>query len=141
MLYLETSPGLCTFKASSQWGRAYQLIGSEEHQLEVLHYLEWREKQYDQRVQVDVWANANDPAPVLRGALVYIASDDINANANYAGFASLEAIAAQIAVSKGPSGCNAEYLYKLAASLRALEGAEDEELWQLEKLVKSIRGD
>ena len=107
----------------------------------MLHYLEWREKQYDQRAKVDVWARAEDATPVLQGALVYIASDDAEANVNYAGPAALEDIAAQIAVSRGPSGCNAEYLYKLAASLRAIEGAEDDELERLEQLVRSLRGD
>lgn len=107
----------------------------------MLHYLEWREKQYDQRARVDVYAQPDDALPALQGALVYIASDDTAANANYAGPASLEAIAAQIAASRGPSGCNAEYLYKLADALRGMEGAEDEELWELERRVRALRGD
>lgn len=131
---------LPTTTTSTQWGRAYQLIGSEAHQLEVLHYLEWREKQYDQRARVDVWAGVGDATPALQGALVYIASDDTTANVNYAGPAPLEAIAAQIACARGPSGCNAEYLYKLSAALRAM-GAEDEELWELEAHVRRLRGD
>ncbi|GAX77320.1 hypothetical protein CEUSTIGMA_g4766.t1 [Chlamydomonas eustigma] len=38
------------------WGIAYELAGCLEQQQETLKYLEWREKQYDVRLHVDVFA-------------------------------------------------------------------------------------
>ena len=37
-------------------------------------YLEWREKQYDVRERVDVFGGASATEPIVKGALVYIAS-------------------------------------------------------------------
>lgn len=68
-----------------------------------------------------------------KNGLVYIASED---NAAYLGPDKDEAIARQIATASGPSGPNAEYLLKLAESLRAL-GDHDEHVFRLERLVKS----
>lgn len=65
--------------------------------------------------------------------LVYIASED---NAAYLGPDKDELIARQIATATGPSGPNAEYLLKLAESLRAL-GDHDEHVFRLEALVKN----
>ena len=119
-----------------QWGAAFRLKGTLEEQIKTLAYLEWREKQYDLRERVDVYACPDDAEPVLRGALVYIATECSIANPNYLGPASLEQIAAQIAVSKGPSGHNSEYLFKLADAVRHIPAAHDEELFLLENLVK-----
>lgn len=54
-------------------------------------------------------------------ALVYVAGP---ANPNYLGPADLDAIAVQIARSRGPSGPNAEYLLRLDEALRALGAAD-----------------
>lgn len=51
----------------------------------VWQYLEWREKQYDLRVRVDVFGRESAEEPIVRGALTYIASDDRVKNGNYAG--------------------------------------------------------
>ena len=51
------------------------------------------------------------------GALVYIASQDRTRNKNYLGPATVEELAAQIASARGPSGPNAEYLYRLVDAL------------------------
>ena len=51
------------------------------------------------------------------GALVYIASEDPTKNENYLGPASVGELAAQIASARGPSGPNAEYLYRLVDAL------------------------
>ena len=51
------------------------------------------------------------------GALVYIASEDPAKNENYLGPASVGELAAQIASARGPSGPNAEYLYRLVDAL------------------------
>ena len=51
----------------------------------VWQYLEWREKQYDLRVRVDVFGRESAEEPIVSGALTYIASDDRVKNLNYAG--------------------------------------------------------
>ena len=56
-------------------------------------------------------------AVLLPGALVYIASEDPSKNENYLGPASVEELAAQIASARGPSGPNAEYLFRLVDAL------------------------
>ena len=50
----------------------------------------------------------------MQGALVYIASEDRARNKNYLGPATVAELAAQIASAHGPSGPNAEYLFRLA---------------------------
>ena len=86
-------------------------------------YLEWREKQYDVRERVDVFGKDSASEPLVRGALVYIASEDTTKNLNFLGTAPREAIAQQIAAAVGPSGRNDEYLYGLANAL--------EQVWHL----------
>ena len=120
-----------------QWGAAFRLAGTLEEQHKTLAYLEWREKQYDRRELVDLYGNHSNSEPILQGALCYIATGCSKANPNYLGPASLEEIASQIAISKGPSGLNYEYLFKLADALREIPGADDEELYVLEGLVKN----
>lgn len=61
-------------------------------------------------------------------ALVYIATA---ANENYLGAASPDAIAAEVAESVGPSGPNPEYVFELAAALRAL-GEDDDHVFAIE---------
>lgn len=85
--------------------------------LNAAQYLEWREKQYDLRVRVDVFGKDSDHTPLVRGALTYIASENRTKNLNYLGTAPREAIAQQIAFAVGPSGPNYEYLYGLAQAL------------------------
>jgi len=119
-----------------QWGAAYKLQGDPNEQAKTLKYLEWREKQYDQRHRVDVFGRDPNAAPVVRGALVYIATQDVTKNVNWLGEASLEDLAKQIATAKGPSGPNDEYLYNLAESMRKLE-VDDPELFKLEEAVRA----
>ena len=132
--------------SAATWGVAYRLAGTREEQTETLAYLEWREKQYDRREQVDVFPAARDSGdgaalqPTVRGALCYIATGSSDANPNYLGPAPLEQIASQIAVSRGPSGANAEYLFKLAEAMRHVAHA-DEELFLLESHVRAKLGE
>ena len=84
---------------------------------DAMQYLEWREKQYDVRKRVDVFGKGSACEPVVRGALVYIASEDRTKNLNYLGTAPREAIAQQIAAAAGPSGRNDEYMFGLAHAL------------------------
>ncbi|GFR49383.1 hypothetical protein Agub_g11434, partial [Astrephomene gubernaculifera] len=113
------------------WGVAYQLAGSPEEQATTLSYLEWREKEYDVRQYVDICRA--DGSVAIRGALVYIASPS---NRNYLGPADLGDIAVQIATSKGPSGPNYEYLFKLADAMRTMRIPLDADLHSLEEAVR-----
>ena len=61
--------------------------------------------------------------------LVYIATQE---NAAYLGPASEQAIARQIAASRGPSGPNSEYLLELARALREL-GKDDPHVFAIER--------
>ncbi|OAB63117.1 gamma-glutamylcyclotransferase [Leptolyngbya valderiana BDU 20041] len=51
-----------------------------------------------------------------------------------------DAMAAQIASSKGPSGSNRDYLLQLAEALRGI-GAEDDHVFDLERRVQSMTTD
>jgi glutathione-specific gamma-glutamylcyclotransferase len=59
-------------------------------------------------------------------------------NPFWAGDASLDSIANQIARACGPSGLNREYLFRLADAMRAITTVDDEHLYTLEQLVKNI---
>mmetsp|Transcript_1880 Transcript_1880/g.2773 ORF Transcript_1880/g.2773 Transcript_1880/m.2773 type:complete len:201 (-) Transcript_1880:1402-2004(-) len=136
---LEVSEGSMT------WGVAFKLSGCPEEQRKTLEYLEWREKQYDLRALVDVYstkervgdAGLGVDGIILKNVLVYIATPDITKNVNYLGPASLEALAQQIAICRGPSGPNYEYLFKIADVVRDMN-IEDEDLFVLEDLVKKL---
>ena len=100
--------------------------------------LEWREKQYDQKVFADIY-NA-DGDIIVKHALTYVGSSDPAKNVNWGGDAPLPDLAQQIASAVGPSGPNFEYLYKLADGLRGI-GADDDHVFALEALVRDLRGD
>jgi cation transport regulator ChaC len=100
-----------------QWGVAFRLAGSIEQQQKTLQYLEWREKQYDKRVHVDIYTRCSTDNPAVRGALVYIATDGPQ-NVNWLGPAGLQDIAKQVAAAVGPSGPNYEYIFRLADAMR-----------------------
>ncbi|KAL4444935.1 hypothetical protein ABPG77_003985 [Micractinium sp. CCAP 211/92] len=147
------------------WGAAFRLAGDAEQRRRTWHYLEWREKQYDQRAQVTVYCPALGSSGSLDGsgvsdqsgsgvggvsesdeegvpaltALTFIATSDKSRNPNYLGPAPLEAIAHQIATSRGPSGPNYEYLFRLADAMRSMD-VVDEELFQLEAKVRARMG-
>ena len=118
---------LCTHVVLTSLGPGIRtaFLQNSDHQNEVnidVHvivgqYLEWREKQYDLRVRVNVFGKESSEQPVVRGALTYIASEDRTKNLNYLGTAPAEVIAQQIASAAGPSGPNHEYLYGLAQAL------------------------
>lgn len=76
---------------------------------------------------------------VVPRALTYVGSSDATQNVNWGGDAPLPDLARQIAAAVGPSGPNHEYLYKLAEGLRDI-GAEDEHVFELEALVRHLRG-
>jgi len=116
------------------WGAAY--LVSKENACEVLNLLEIREKQYDKRVQIDLF-DASD-ALIIQNALTYIATPD-PANWNWLGEprGGLPESAMQIATAIGPSGPNSEYLFNLCDAMRGI-GVDDPHLYELEKAVREI---
>lgn len=117
------------------YGIAYRLPEDIEERRLALQELEWREKQYDERHEVDIYAD--DGSVVVSGALTYIGSADRSRNVNYGGPLSTRELAEQIINARGPSGPNREYLFGVAAGLRRI-GAHDEHVFQLEEVVKSV---
>jgi cation transport regulator ChaC len=95
----------------------------------VFDHLDHREKNGYAREDVELLF-ANGAA----SGVAYIAHRDNHA---FLGPASADTIAQQIAVSRGPSGSNVEYLYELARALRALD-ADDSHVFELEARVKSL---
>ncbi|KTG02381.1 hypothetical protein cypCar_00015021 [Cyprinus carpio] len=113
-------------------GRVVTLIEEDDVE-ESLKYLNVREAVrggYLTQVVEFVPQGANQ-SPVQ--ALVYIATPD---NPIYLGPASTEEIAAQIAVCKGKSGHNIEYLLRLAEFMRvSCPDVDDPHLFSIEKAV------
>jgi glutathione-specific gamma-glutamylcyclotransferase len=116
---LEAAPDAVCF------GAAYRI--PDERTVEVLIGLDHRERGGYERLRLELSFGDGGVA----NGLVYVAT---SANPNYLGPAPLEAIAAQVAHARGPSGPNSEYVLRLAASLREL-GAVDEHVFALERLV------
>ncbi|PSC76984.1 cation transport regulator 2 [Micractinium conductrix] len=120
------------------WGAAFRLAGDAAQRHRTWHYLEWREKEYDGRTEVEVVCppagDAGEPRRLR--ALTFIATSDKSRNRNYLGPAPVEQIAQQIASSRGPSGPNHEYLFRLTDAVRGM-GVRDEELFLLEGKVRA----
>ena len=111
------------------WGVAY---GVTERSLDsVLAYLDHREQGGFQRRWMPFYYGASDPPG--KGC-VYIAAGD---NPEYLGPAPVSVIARQIRQATGPSGSNAEYLIRLADSLRTL-GVTDAHVFELERRVRCL---
>ena len=81
----------------------------------------------------DVSVTLRRPRATRVHALTYIAP---SCNPNYLGPAPVETIAAQVRGSRGPSGPNAEYVLRLADSLRGL-GLEDDHVFALADLLEA----
>jgi glutathione-specific gamma-glutamylcyclotransferase len=95
----------------------------------VFDHLDHREKNGYQRIVV-----ALEFDDTSTDGVVYVAPAHNHA---YLGPAPPSAMAAQILSSRGPSGSNVDYLYRLAAALRELD-AVDEHVFELEALVKAM---
>lgn len=106
-------------------GRAYLI------EPDVFAHLDHREKNGYQRQAVEVFFDTDS-----RPAVVYIGAPS---NFAYLGDAPLPDIAAQIYRCIGPSGPNAEYLFRLATALRDL-GAADPHVFELERQVQDLSG-
>jgi len=78
--------------------------------------------------------STSDEAPFY--LTIYIGEED---NPNYAGMENIDTIARHILDSRGVSGSNTEYLYKLASAMRTIApGVQDEHLFALERAVKQL---
>jgi cation transport regulator ChaC len=80
----------------------------------------------------DVSVTLRRPCATQVRAITYIAP---SYNPNYLGPAPVGVIAAQVRASRGPSGHNAEYVLRLANSLRTL-GLEDEHVFTLAGMLE-----
>ncbi len=117
------------------WGVAYQVAG--ESLESIFSYLDKREQGGFRRHQVDFYPKtdpAHAPAPAVPTAFVYIAQDG---NPHYLGPASVPEMALQIFHSRGPSGSNRDYLFRLAESLRDM-GVRDAHVTELEHSVRQL---
>lgn len=110
------------------WGVAFEVVGPQIE--ESLKYLNVREAVRGGYItkMVDFFPEGESGAPVT--ALLYVATAD---NALYLGPASPEEIGAQIAVCKGKTGHNLEYLLRLAEFMRSsCPAVEDHHLYSVE---------
>ena len=108
------------------FGVAYRVPEAESSF--ILASLDHRERGGYERHRLDLHFDDGTRTP----GLVYIATP---ANPNYLGPAPLDAIAAQVARARGPSGSNAEYVRELARSLREMP-ADDEHVFALDALLR-----
>lgn len=115
------------------WGVAFEVTGAQVK--EALKYLNVREMVRGGYIakMVDFFADENQP-PVQ--ALLYIATVD---NPLYLGPASPEEIGTRIAVSRGKTGHNLEYLLQLAEFMRkSCPHVEDHHLFSVEAAALSV---
>lgn len=134
------------------WGVAYRI--SPQNIEKVVKHLDYREKGGYERKSVlfypsysieDVESHSleNDHRKSLSDSegvpfyiTIYIGGED---NPNYAGTEDVHTIAQHILESRGPSGANTEYLYKLASAMRVIApDVNDEHLYTLERIVKAL---
>jgi len=94
----------------------------------VFEHLDYREKNGYERVDVEIYFN--EPGESATGTF-YIAAAGNHA---YLGPLPMNELAAHIAQSHGPSGSNADYVVRLAQSLREL-GESDAHVEELEDLL------
>lgn len=98
------------------WGMAFRV--DPELRPRVLAELDHRERGGFERIVLEVYLADHGPRVA---ALSYVAFED---NPNYLGPAPLDALAAQVRRSRGPSGSNVEYVLELARALRGLAVAD-----------------
>lgn len=119
---------------ASTWGVAFEVTGSQME--ESLGYLNVRETACGGYVtkMVDFFPEGESHAPVQ--ALVYIATSD---NPRYLGPARPEVIGAQIAMSRGKTGHNLEYLLRLAEFMRgSCPHVDDHHLFSIELAALTV---
>ncbi|KAJ8288867.1 hypothetical protein COCON_G00015260 [Conger conger] len=121
-------------KDACTWGVAYEVNGSEIE--ECLKYLNMRETALGGYITKAVEFFPREEGHLPHLALVYIATCD---NPIYLGPASPEEIAAQIAICRGKTGHNIEYLLRLVEFMRFYcPEVEDEHLFAIEAAILSL---
>jgi cation transport protein ChaC len=100
-----------------------------------LQYLEVREKQYDEKIHLDLYTDSSPKVPAVENVTVYLATTNKESNKNYLGPAPLEEMARQIYLAEGPSGPNKEYVFKLEDALNKL-GVVDPHVQELANAVR-----
>lgn len=116
------------------WGVAFEVTGAQVE--EALKYLNVREMVRGGYIakMVDFFADGEHRPPVQ--ALLYIATTD---NPLYLGPASPEEIGTRIAISRGKTGHNLEYLLRLAEFMRkSCPHVEDHHLFSVEAAALSV---
>lgn len=113
------------------YGAAYEI--SNEDEASVRHVLDVREKDGYTIIETTFYPNCPENPP--NSCYTYMAQPD---NPFWGGDASVDHIAEQIARAHGPSGPNREYLFQLAAAIRAITSDNDEHLFKLDQLVREI---
>jgi len=108
-------------------GMAYLVEAAERDA--VIAHLDLREKGGYRMVEAELIFS---PGGGRAGGVTYVATPE---NPNYLGPAPLDAIAAQVRASHGPSGANIDYVLKLAQALRAI-GADDAHVFELARLLE-----
>lgn len=124
---LEHQPG------ATCWGVAYRI--KEEDEEIALEYLEVREKQYDEKVYLDLYTDSSPKVPAVENVMVYFATSNKESNQNYLGPAPLEEMTRQIYLAQGPSGPNKEYVFKLEDALHKL-GVVDQHVQELANALR-----
>ncbi|PWZ45445.1 Gamma-glutamylcyclotransferase 2-1 [Zea mays] len=115
------------------WGVAYRI--KEEDEEIALEYLEVREKQYDEKVYLDLYTDSSPKVPAVENVMVYFATSNKKNNQNYLGPAPLEEMTRQIYLAQGPSGPNKEYVFKLEDALHKL-GVVDQHVQELANALR-----
>lgn len=119
---------------ASTWGVAFEVTGAQVE--ESLKYLNVRETVcggYSTKM-VDFYSDDESQPPVQ--AMLYIATSD---NPLYLGSASPEEIGAQIAVCRGKTGHNLEYLLRLAQFMRSsCPHVDDHHLFAVEAAALAV---
>jgi len=100
-----------------------------------LQYLEVREKQYDEKIHLDLYTDSSPKVPAVENVTAYLATTNKESNKNYLGPAPLEEMARQIYLAEGPSGPNKEYVFKLEDALNKL-GVVDPHVQELANAVR-----
>lgn len=120
---------------ASTWGVAFEVTGSQVE--ESLKYLDVRETVCGGYITktVEFFPHGESQASSVQ-ALVYIATSD---NPLYLGPASSEEIGAQIAVCRGKTGHNLEYLLRLAEFMRRFcPHVDDPHLFSIEAAALAV---
>ena len=112
------------------WGIAYSIDGALLPA--ILDRLDFREQGGYERIKTKIYSPEAEPV----SGLLYIAGPG---NRNYLGEATVQEISKQAIHASGPSGHNADYLHRLAESIRAL-GATDKHVFEVEKEMKRLKG-